>query len=249
MTECTECGNITPSLFNQLFQPTRMKKPISILMFSLASVATLPAAVTITVANFTPNGSASGGSGSGTGAISSSSGTMTSNRGMSVTTYTVTGVDLTSLGGSASESFTFTVGYTATTDGSTPGTAQFNGFGNVSVTGGGDNNQVDGTETLTATIALASTSFTQLSLTGFTRVRAGGVSDGETGTFTHGSGTANITFAARELAITGTTVTMAINNPMNFEGFQAQFVAVPEPGSATLLALGAVALLRRRKSS
>jgi hypothetical protein len=234
MTECTECGNITPSLFNQLFQPTRMKKPISILMFSLASVATLPAAVTITVANFTPNGSASGGSGSGTGAISSSSGTMTSNRGMSVTTYTVTGVDLTSLGGSASESFTFTVGYTATSDGSTPGTAQFNGFGNVSVTGGNDN-QVDGAETLTATIALVSTTFSNLSLSGLTSARAGGVGTTATGTFTWVGGSHNISQGnGTANDVTGNSVTLAVSSStMNFEGFSAQFVAVPEPGSAT----------------
>jgi len=225
-----------------------MKTPIVSLLFAAASVASLPAAVTITVFNSTPNGLASGGPGSGTGALNTDLGSISSDRGMTETTYTVSGVDLTSEGGSASESFTFTVTYTATTDGTTAGTPQFNGFGNISVTGG-NNNQVDGTETLTANIALASSTFSGLSLTGFTSASAGGVSFGETGTFTHSGGTANIVFGSTTPTVSGTTVTMAVNNPMNFEGFTANFSAVPEPSSASLLALGAFALLRRRRTA
>jgi hypothetical protein len=230
-----------------------MKKTLPLLLFTLASASTLPAAVTINVSNFTPNGTASGSTANGVlgvGAISSSSGTMTSNRGMNVTTYTVSGVNLTSVGGTASESFTYTVTYSATTNGTTAGTPQFNTFGNVSVTGGGDNNQVEGAETLTATIALATSTFAQLSLMGFTEARAAGVSSGETGTFTHGSGTANIVLGTLSHAVTGNTFTMRVTNGnMNTEGFRAQFVAVPEPASASLLALGAVALLRRRRTA
>lgn len=229
-----------------------MKKPVFILLFSVACIATLPAAVTITVTNNTPNGTASGGPGSGAGAISSSSGTMTSNRGMPITTYTVTGVNLTSVGGGATESFAYTVTYSATTNGITVGTPQFNGFGNVSVTGN-DSNQVDGAETLTATIALTSTTFPDLSLVGFSLARAGGVGAGEAGTFTWaGGGSHNITTGSGIIAtgVTGNFFTLTVTTgTMNIEGFQAQFVAVPEPTSASLLTLGAVALLRRRRSA
>ena len=224
-----------------------MKTPVSILLFSMAAAAALPAAVTITVANNTPNGTASGGSGTGAGLISTSAGTMTSNLGMPVTTYTVTGINLTSVGGSASESITFTVGYTGTTNGVTPGTPVFSTFGNVGVGTGGI---VSGTETLTATISLTSSSFAGLTLTGFTKARAGGFTSGESGTFTwQGGGTDTVAFGDTISNITGNFFTLAATgaSTLNVEGFEAQFSAVPEPASASLLALGAVALLRRRR--
>jgi hypothetical protein len=232
-----------------------MKTPVSILLLSLACTAALPAAVTITVANNVPNGTASGapsGSGVGGGLISSSLGTMTSNRGLPVTTYTVTGVDLTSVGGTASESFTFTVGYTGTTDGTTPGTVNFTStFGNVAV--GGDN-FISGTETLTATITLTSSSFADLSLAGFTTTRIGNLTtSGESGTLTHGGGTTPFANASPNVIIypiSGNFVTYQVNGSttVNFEGFTAEFVAVPEPASASLLALAAIAMLRRRRN-
>ena len=237
-----------------------MKTPVATILFAAASVVTLPA-VTLTVSNFAPNETASGGSGTGTGAftLAIDGGAATnlpgsaSDKGMAVTTYTISGIDLTSVGGTASESFIFTVTYSATTDGSTPGIARFNSFGNVSVgditVADGDDNQVDGTETLTATISLVSSSFAGLSLEGFTAARAGGVSNGETGTFTHAGGTGSVTFANRQPSVSGDTVTLSTDNPMNFEGFRASFVAVPEPASASFLVLGVAALLRRRRSA
>lgn len=222
-----------------------MKSPLITFFVSLAATAALPAAVTITVSNFTPNGSASGGGGSGNGAFGTTLGDEATDRGMPVTTYTITNVDLTSEGGTATESFSFTVSYSQT-----GGTGvQFNGFGNVSVTGG-DNNQVGTDETLTATIALTSSSFAGLSLTGFTQVRGGGVAGADTGTFTHAGGTENISAGSSEATVTGTTVTLAVTNgAINFEGFRAEFVAVPEPSAVSLLGLGALALLRRRRQA
>lgn len=217
----------------------------------MAAAASVPAAVTLTVSNFTPNGTKSGGSGSGAGAFTLAindgaavelAATAT-DRGLPVTTYTISNVDLTSVGGTATESFTFTVSYSQT-----GGTGvQFNGFGNVSVTGG-DNNQVDTSETITATIALTGSSFTELSLEGFILVRGGGVAGADAGTFTHAGGTENIFAGKSEAAVSGTSVTLAVSTgAINFEGFRANFVAVPEPAATSLLSLGALALLRRRR--
>ena len=232
-----------------------MKTPFTVILFTAAFAATLHA-VTITVQNVAPNGTASGGSGSGTGLISTTAGVISSNLGMPVTTYTVSGVDLTSVGGTTpgGETFTFTVSYSAS--GGSPG---FSGFGNVGV--GGDF-LVSGSETLTITIALSSSTFANLSLTGFTYVRAGGFAVNETGTFTWAGGSHNIgpaagTTIANGINGSGATAATLIsglnqapltgNSALNFEGFGAEFVAVPEPASASLMALGALAILCRRK--
>lgn len=222
-----------------------MKTPIAAFLFAAASAATLPASVTFTVSNFTPNGIESGGTGSGTGAFTSTLGTAATDLGMPVTTYTVSNLDLTSVGGTAAESIIFTVSYSQT-----GGTGvQFNGFGNVSVTGG-DNNQVGTNETLTATISMTSSSFADLSLVGFTQVRGGGVSGTDAGTFTHAGGTANISAGSSEATVSGDSVTLAVSSgAINFEGFRADFVAVPEPASFSLLGLGALVMLRRRRSA
>lgn len=239
------------------FHQSHMKTPISILLFSLASAATVPAALTITVNVVVPNGSSSGGNGSAAALqnlLISSLGSVTASTAggivtLPVTTYTVSGVDLTSLGGTVSESFSYTVGYSGTTNGVTPGAPAFSGFGNVGVV---DAN-VSGTETLTATVALTSTSFPDLSLTGFTLARAGGVGAGETGTFSWTGGSFNVSNGNTiTTSVTGNSFTLTAGaNPsaINLEGFNVAFSAVPEPASASLLALGALALLRRRRSA
>jgi PEP-CTERM motif len=238
-----------------------MKKTLSLIAFTLASASTLPASITITANILVPNGKASGGNGTATNdllQILSPPGTITASTSgvapnnvvtLPVTTYSVSGIDLTSLGGTASESFTFTVTYTATTDGVTSASPAFTAFGNA---GSGADGVVSGTETLTATVALASTSFSQLSLSGFILARAGGLSGAETGTFTWTGGSEGVLVGDTiTTAVTGNsfTLTAGAATSLNLEGFQAQFVAVPEPASASLLALGAVALLRRRRTA
>ena len=240
-----------------------MKTPIVALLFAMASVATLPAAVTISTTMLVPNGSASGGTGSaGTTSLTTSSGSISvattgdpANVVLPVSTYTVTGVDLTSVGGGASESFTFTVTYTATTDGSTAGTVAFSGFGNVAVTGGVGSNWVDNTETLTATVALTDSSFAGLSLTGFTKVVLGAFDSGDAGAVIHGGGTTSLVTSPSLVNIYTISGSSFILDPegesseFSLQGFDVQFEAVPEPTSAALLALGAVVLLRRRRSA
>ena len=231
-----------------------MKPKISAFLVILASAGSLPAAITITSLVHIPNGTANGGNSGNAGALtispagasiaaSTSSGIVT----LPVTTFTVTNLDLTSVGGTATESFSYSVTYSQT-----GGTAvQFSGFGNVAVTGNSDNNTVNGSETLTISIALSSSTFAGLSLVGFTQGRAGGFSGAETATFTHGGGTANMALGDTIKSISGTSfiLTPGSASGINLEGFSAEFTAVPEPASAALFGLGALALLRRRRAA
>jgi hypothetical protein len=237
-----------------------MKTPASIILITLATAAALPAAVTISANVLVPNGPDSGGNGTATAAqsdLSISNGSITASTSgglvtLPVTTYTVTGLNLTSVGGTATESFTFTVGYTATSNGTTAATPTFSAFGNVGVAGDGI---VSNAESLTATITLTSTTFAGLSLTGFTSARAGAFAAApatETANivWTGGSYIAMRGFTVAN-GVTGNTftVTAGSGSTINLEGFGAEFVAVPEPGAASLLALGAAALLRRRRTA
>ncbi|MCB1133418.1 MAG: PEP-CTERM sorting domain-containing protein [Verrucomicrobiae bacterium] len=228
-----------------------MKTPFAASILALASAATLPAAVTITAEVIVPNGTASGGTGSGGNTkLEASIGTLSvTTLGLPATTYAVTGIDLTSLGGTANESFSFTVTYTATTDGITVGTPTFSGFGNVGVGTGGT---VTDPETLTATVALNSSSFAELSLVGFTLARAGGANAGESGTLTWTGGSFNVTpgnTIANTVSGNSFTLTASASSTLNIEGFKVDFVAVPEPATASLLGLMSLALLRRRRTA
>lgn len=235
--------------------PIIMNKNSITLLITLATATALHGSFEINVGNYTPNGVASGGTGTGNGVLTSSLGSISSNIGLPVTTYTVSNLDFSSLGGTATESFTFTVSYSATGDENAA--VQFNPFGNVSVTGGGSANQVNTSETLTATIALASSTFAGVSLAGFTETRAGGVGGTDAGLFAWANGgsfsiavgSTQPTFLPAD-AVTSLTLSVSTGD-MNLEGFRAQFVAVPEPSTyAALVGFGALAFvaLRRRKA-
>lgn len=223
----------------------KMKNPILTLLFAAASSASLPAAVSISALVHIPNGTAAGGTGSGSGTLSiNPTGTIASDNGLPATTYSVTNVDLTAVGGTATESFTFTVTYSQT-----GGTAvAYSGFGNVGVSGNADIN-INGAEVLTTSVSLDSSSFAGLSLIGFTQARAGGFASGETGTFAHGGGSVDVGFGDTIKTISGTTFdfSVASGSNLSLEGYTVGFEAVPEPASASLLALGSLALLRRRR--
>lgn len=227
-------------------------------LLALVSVTSLSASIAVTVENNVFDGTASGGSGTGTGTLTTDLGSISSVIGLPVTTYTVSDLDFTSLGGTATESFTFTMSFAATSDGSTPASTQFSPFGNIGVIDGSKDNFVDGTETLTATISLTSTTFAGLSLDGFVKARAGGASGGRTGKLDWATGSFDVS--------TGNTVAnidpldsiaeftlTAPTSQLNLEGFTAQFsaAAIPEPSSLPLFAalgLAGVVLLRRRKA-
>lgn len=233
---------------------TNAKFCLTALLLSMTATATLTAQISITVVDNVPNGTASGGTGSGAGLLTTTAGNISSNIGLPVMTYTVSNLDFTSIGGTASESFTFSVTFTATSDGSTPASVQFAPFGNVGVTGGSNSNLVDGSETLTATIALTGSSFAGLSLDGMVTARAGGAAGGNTGTITWATGSFAVstgnTVATINPAdgITAFTITVDPTRTLNFEGFSAQFTAIPEPSTyAALIGLGALGFVAARR--
>jgi len=158
----------------------------------------------------------------------------------------VTNLNLTSVGGTATESFNFTVTYSQA-----GGTGiVYSGFGNVGVVGNTDNN-INPSEVLTTAVSLGTSSFAGLSLTGFTQARAGGVTGAETGTFTDGSGSVGVSSGNTIQTISGNSFDLSAGSAssINLEGYTVEFSAVPEPASASLLALGALALLRRRRTA
>ena len=234
----------TPRL-KALFPTKSMKKPLILTLLTATTVAPLSASVTISALIHVPNGQAAGGTGSGTGALSTTpSFTISSDRGLPSTTYNVSNVDLTSVGGTSSESFSYTVGYSQS-----GGTGiAYSGFGNVGISGNSDIN-INGSEVMTVTVTLTSTTFDDLSLAGFTQVRAGGFSSGETGTIVHGGGSVNVAFGDTIKSISGNSFTFSVapGSALSLEGYTVQFVAVPEPASASLMALGAISVMCRRR--
>lgn len=119
--------------------------------------------------------------------------------------------------------------------------------------GGANANFVNNNQTLTATIDLQSTTFANLSLDGFTRADVV-VASGRTGTISSDAGDTLIsdsnTFATFSPIDGVTSFTLSVNaQGLVLDGFEAQFTAIPEPGTTALitaLGLGAFVLLRRR---
>lgn len=215
----------------------------------LASAAN--AAVIVTVSDTTPNGD----NGTGTRALSTTLGTVSAPPAIPTTTYTVTGLDLTSVGGGASETIAFDITYSQT-----GGTGvQFNGFGNIAVTGG-DNNQVDNLETITATVSLnGATTFTGGVSLGFIEFTTGGTSNPGTDEFWDiitASGTQSFqspgnitsTFSPSSFVTLDPVAGDNRNGTFNVQGFVVEITAVPEPASLALLGLGGMLVVSRRRA-
>lgn len=232
-----------------------MKTNLIAFFATLASAAMLPAATLITLTERTPFGS--GGGGSGTRTLTTALGSVSAPAVLPTITYTLTDLDLTSVGGSADDEveIVFTVGFSQTGgDG-----VQFNGFGNISVTGGGNNNFINTGQALTTTISLVSTTFSgglsNLSA-GFDFVNIGGVGTDESWNIVHDSGTVagsntNTPPANYPIPLSSFFTIQDVEAPttstINLQGYNVLITAIPEPASASLLALGAFALLRRRR--
>lgn len=179
-------------------------------------------------------------------------GSVTSTSSVPNTTFTVTGLDLTSVGGSASETIAFDIAYTQT-----GGSAvQINGFGNISVTGG-DNNQIDPGEALTATVSLngALTTFGGTINLGLTSIQIGGRDFDEQFSITHQGGTINTPeevlksygFSSSSFVTLATVDTDKPNDLGNMEGYTVEIIVVPEPASLALLSLGGLLIAVRRR--
>jgi hypothetical protein len=210
----------------------------------IATAAPADAAVIVTVSDTRPGELAST-------TPTTTLGSVASNAGMPTATYTLTALDLTSVGGGASETIVFDITYTQT-GGSAP---QVNGFGNISVTGG-DDNQVDLGETLTATVSLNSTTFAGVIALGLIELSVGGVNAGETWDVIHdggtiseapgAGGTVKTSFPASSFVTLDVTDGPYFSDAVNIAGFQVLVTAdVPEPASMALLGLLAVSLSNR----
>lgn len=233
-----------------------MKKITIVTLLAVATAGSLPAAVTFTVRDITPNGDA----GTGTRSLTTSIGTVSAPASLPTLTYTVTNLDLTGVGGGLTDEIVFKVDLSQT-----GGTGiQFNTFGNISVTGGTNGDFfISPGEALTATVSLVSTTFSgglaNLSAN-FQLANIGGVSpdvnNPENWNIVHAGGTdarnSNQTNAANNSFPLSSFLTIQdVTGPnaqtINLQGYEIVVTAVPEPASSALLGLGALALLRRRR--
>lgn len=216
----------------------------------VGTAASAPAAVIFTVTDTRPGETANTIPTSSLGTVASTApGTV-----IPTTTYTITGLDLTSVGGGTSETIAFDVDYSQT-GGSA---AQVNGFGNISVTGG-DNNQIDLGETLTAMVSLNSTTFGGVVTLGLVEVGAGGVNDGEMWNVIHdggtiaesfGGGTTFTSFPLSSFVTLETTNGTYFTDQINFAAFGVEITAenaVPEPASLAGGLLGLALIASRRR--
>jgi hypothetical protein len=229
---------------------TRLLIPALSVFFAMSA-----SAVTIVVDDYRPGHATLSEQSTTLGSVSTSAPTT-----VFPTTYTLTNLDLTSVGGGLTDQIVFSVAYSQT-----GGTGvQVNGFGNISVTGD-DDNQVGPGESLTATVSLSSTTFSgglgELSI-GFTSVEVGGVNTTEgseetwnilnDGTTVAANGfTDGITYSLASssfLTLQDVAKVPTTGDPtINLQGFDVTIVAVPEPSAAALIGLAGLALILRRR--
>ena len=241
-----------------------MRTPFASLLMIVASAASLPAAVSVTVRDITPNGKPDVPASVGTRSLTTTLGSISAPAALPTLTYTLTNLNLTSVGGGLTDQIVFQVSFSQT-----GGSAvQFNSFGNVSVTGNGGDFFINTGETLTATVSLISTTFSgglgNLSI-GFDFVNIGGTGSTtppatpETWDIVHSGGTLSVTTSSNPfpannaIPLSSSFTIQNVTGPnlqtINLQGYEVEITAVPEPASFSLIGVGALALLRRRRQA
>lgn len=208
------------------------------------------AAVTFQVTDSVPK---PGGVGSGTRTTTTSLGTVgTLTSTLPNYSYTITGLNLTSVGGGASDSVTFRMAYTQTGSTLVVGST----FGNIGVGSSSANALISGAEILTVTPTITSETST-LALSNFSiainRVQLGDYGGGDITSVVHDGGTIGKTYASD----TNNTVTFAnssfaridpsAGDGTTLQAFRVEITVIPEPSAALLGGLGMMLLLRRRR--
>jgi hypothetical protein len=226
-------------------------KKLGLFFIVSALAVSAQAQVVITVTDEIPDGA----NGSGTRSLTTTDGNVSAPATLPTLTYTVTNLDLTSVGGAASETIVFDIDFSQT-GGTGVG---FNGFGNIYVTGG-NANQISPGDALTASVSLTSTTFdggnlSNLSI-GFTSVNMGGYSNLDVASVTHDGGTIDKDYSTdtnrfANFAVSDAFTLATISSPdgVNLQGFDVEITAIPEPSSLALLGLGLLGLfgLRHRR--
>jgi len=224
-------------------------KSLLVLTAIVATATSAPAAVILNVSDTRPGETANTVATTTLGSVSSTANVPTA-------TYTITGLDLTSVGGGASEQIVFDIDYTQTNGSG----VQVNGFGNISVTGGSSDNMVDGDETITATLSLNSTTFTGDISLGFVSFATGGVSNfsDESWDIIHENGTVSFVETTDKVATFAPSSFVTLDpvagpgsdgGTFNVQGFDVEIstAIIPEPASLSLLALGSLLIASRRR--
>ncbi|WPJ95157.1 PEP-CTERM sorting domain-containing protein [Coraliomargarita algicola] len=168
-------------------------------------------------------------------------------------TYTLSNLDFTSIGGTATETITFTVDLSGTSGGSAS-TVGYKSWGDAFV--GGSNTEVG--EVFTATLGTISSSFTggshSVNFAGFTNAFIEAIAEGEEATVAYEGDSVTVVGSAENEANQATPLSSWISiaptvGSMNIGGYNLQLVAVPEPSAAALLAglAGATFVFVRRR--
>lgn len=215
-----------------------MKTQSVLFSFALASLS-LPASaasvfIDIDINDF-ENGTGVGSSSNGS--LNQTARTTGSN---AATTYQITNVDLTSIGGTAAETINFTVSFA-----NSSGTVNYKSWGDAYI--GGGNTEVG--ETFRADFGTISTSYGDVSFVGFTNAFYGALQAGESAATAHDGGTINTNGPATNVPFSASSfVSMSpTSGAMNISGFDLQIAVVPEPSSAVFLGLAGCSLLLLRR--
>ena len=227
---------------NPIIRSVSRTSCIGLAVASLALAGSTQAAVIFTVSDKRIDNAAR--------TLTTSEGNITAPADIGGMVYTISNLDLTSVGGTATETIVFNVDFSSV---GTSGTGvQFNTFGNVSITGTQDD-QIDPGEALrmdlTLNTGLTTFNTSNISLA-FTQIEVGGFNSGESELWTLGHDDGPET-ALDVKSVTGLSSSFLsigdVFGDVNLSRYQIEITAVPEPSSTALIGLGGFALILRRR--